>query len=207
MSNTKAEKMAGLAMEILSDEAMLVVKPIAQLDVLESSADERDLRSVEGFTAQSRRAERLAWRGVLREIAPDAEVEYTPSGAPQLKNSHYTYISVSHCRDAVAVALSCEVCGVDIERLDRNFSRIASRYVSDEEQRLCDEEWWLAAVWCAKETLYKMAGREGIDFLRDTIITGVDTSAKRIECRSVGGKPVTLSYAMPDEEHIICYKL
>lgn len=199
--------MTELAMEIISDEAMLVVKPIATLEELESSADERDLHSVESFTAPSRRAERLAWRGVLREIIPNAEVEYAPSGAPQIKNSPYTYISVSHCKDAVAVALSCEVCGVDIERLDRNFSRIASRYISDEEQRLCDEEWWSAAVWCAKETLYKMAGREGIDFLRDTIITGVDTSAQIIECRSVDCTPVTLRYAMPDQEHIICYKL
>ena len=178
--------MAGLAMKILSDEAILVVKPIAQLDVLESSADERDLRSVEGFTAPSRRAERLAWRGVLREIAPDAEVEYTPSGAPQLKNSPYTYISVSHCRDAVAVALSCEVCGVDIERLDRNFSRIASRYVSDEEQRLCDEEWWLAAVWCAKEAMFKCVGREGVDFCRDLQLTEVDFESGSVRVTAFG---------------------
>jgi 4'-phosphopantetheinyl transferase EntD len=52
--------------------------------------------------------------------------------------------------------------------MERDFGRVASRYVSNQEQGLCREEWWHAALWCAKEALYKMAQREGIS-LRDDI--------------------------------------
>ncbi len=195
------------AFMIEGDNAQLLIVPIPPLEELEATADERDLRSVEGFTAPSRRTERLAWRAVLREVSPEAEVEYLPSGAPSLKNSPYTYISVSHCRDRVAVALSCEVCGVDIERTDRDFSRVAARYMSDAERELSSEVWWPAAVWCAKESLYKMMGRDGVDFLRDIAVVGVNPATRKIFCRVSDMGEVTLEYSMPDEEHIAVYKL
>lgn len=191
---------------ISTSQATLVVEPIAPLSELEREADERDLQSIEAFTSPSRRAERLAWRRVLRRLSPDAEVEYEPSGAPRLKNSPYTYISVSHCRDVVAVVLSCNVCGVDVERVDRDFARVAERYMTAAERALCSKEWWAAAVWCAKECLYKMAGCEGTDFKRDIIIESVDTSTSQILCRAYG-EPMTLHYAMPDEKHLLAYSL
>lgn len=193
-------------LEITGQRAILVLEPILPLAELEATADERDLRSTEGFTSASRRAERLAWRRVLRRLSPDAEVEYNASGAPRLKNSPYTHISVSHCRDCVAVALSCAPCGVDVELRERNFERVAERYISQAERALCAEAWWLAAVWCAKECLYKMAGREGTDFKRDIIIESVDASTSQILCRAYG-EPVVLRYAMPDEKHMLAYSL
>ena len=191
---------------ISTPQATLVVEPIAPLSELEREADERDLQSIEAFTSPSRCAERLAWRRVLRRLSPDAEVEYEPSGAPLLKNSPYTYISVSHCRDVVAVVLSCAKCGVDVERVDRDFARVAERYMTAAESALCSEEWWAAAVWCAKECLYKMAGREGADFKRDIVVESVDTSTSQILCRAYG-EPITLHYAMPDEKHLLAYSL
>ena len=191
---------------ISTPQATLVVEPILPLSELEREADERDLQSIEAFTSPSRRAERLAWRRVLRRLSPDAEVEYEPSGAPRLKNSPYTYISVSHCRDVVAVVLSCNVCGVDVERVDRDFARVAERYMTAKERALCSEEWWAAAVWCAKECLYKMAGREGADFKRDIVVESVDTSTSQILCRAYG-EPMVLRYAMPDEKHLLAYSL
>ena len=191
---------------ISTPQATLVVEPIAPLSELEREADERDLQSIEAFTSPSRRAERLAWRRVLRRLSPDAEVEYEPSGAPRLKNSPYTYISISHCRDVVAVALSNARCGVDVERVDRDFARVAERYMTAAESALCSEEWWAAAVWCAKECLYKMAGREGADFKRDIVVESVDASTSQILCRAYG-EPITLCYAMPDEKHLLAYSL
>ena len=187
--------------------ALLLVEPIAPLAELEATADERDLLTVEGFTSASRRAERLAWRRVLRRISPDAEVTYEESGAPLLKNSPFAHISVSHCRDCVAVVLSCHRCCVDVELRERNFERVAERYISQAERALCKEAWWLAAVWCAKECLYKLGGREGVNFRHDIIVKGVNTEAQQILCRGVDGADVTLNYALPDENHIVVYAL
>lgn len=192
---------------ISAEQAILLLEPIAKLEELELSADERDLRSVESFSAPSRRAERLAWRRALRRISPEVEVEYALSGAPRIKNSPYGYISVSHCCDCVAVALSCQRCCVDVERMDRDFSRVAARYMTSAERKLCTEEWWAAAVWCAKECLYKLAEREGVDFLRDISVVALDVPNKKIICRGVDCEEVTLQYATLDKEHIVVYKI
>lgn len=192
---------------ICDNGALLIVAPIPPLEELEREADKRDLQSVEAFTSPSRRAERLAWRRVLRDVAPAAEVEYAPSGAPRLKNSPYTYISVSHCRDVVAVVLSNARCGVDVERVDRDFSRVAERYMTAAERDLCAAEWWAAAVWCAKECLYKMAEREGVNFREDMVVLGVDTADRRLLCRGVDGAEIALDYRIIDQQHIVVYKL
>lgn len=192
---------------ISAEQAILLLEPIAKLEELELSADERDLRSVEAFSAPSRRAERLAWRRALRRVSPEVEVEYAPSGAPRIKNSPYGYISVSHCRDCVAVALSCRRCCVDVERMDRDFSRVETRYMTSAERKLCSEEWWMGAVWCAKECLYKLAEREGVDFLRDISVVALDAPNKKIICRGVDCEEVTLQYATLNEEHIVVYKI
>ncbi len=187
--------------------ALLIIEPIAPLAELECDADPRDLLCVEGFTSASRRAERLAWRKVLRSISPDAEVGYEPSGAPLLKNSQFTHISVSHSRTSVAVALSRSRCGVDIESLERNFERVAQRYITPSERALCAEPWWLAAVWCAKECAYKMMGREGVDFLRDITLCAVDTEACTISCSTSDGEEYSLCYALRDGREVVVYCL
>lgn len=188
-------------------EPLLLIESIAPLAELEAEADARDLQAVESFTSASRRAERLAWRRALRRVAPDAEVEYEPSGAPLLKNSPYEHISVSHSRTSVAVVLSHARCAVDIESLDRNFEKIARRYTTPTERALCAEAWWLAAAWCAKECAYKIMGRKGVDFLCDVTLCAVDTSARTIACRVATGEEYELHYAFVGEQEIVVYCL
>ena len=152
----------------------IAVAPIPDGELLERGATEEELQSVESISSQSRRAERLAWRLLLRSVLPTAQVEYLSSGKPEIKNSQYNHISVSHCRDFVAVAIATKPCGIDVERYDRNFERVRSRYMTAEEQSLSADEHWAAVVWCAKEAMYKMAGREGVDFKRDMQIISAE---------------------------------
>ena len=152
----------------------IAVAPIPDGELLERGATEEELQSVEGISSQSRRAERLAWRLLLRSVLPTAQVEYLSSGKPEIKNSQYHHISVSHCQDFVAVAIASKPCGMDVERYDRNFERVKSRYMTAEEQSLSADEHWAAVVWCAKEAMYKMAGREGVDFKRDMQIISAE---------------------------------
>lgn len=187
------------------ERGLLLVAPIAELTELERRADKRDLRSAADFTSPSRRAERLAWRELLREVEPDASVEYDASGRPQLRNSRYTHISVSHCRDRVAVLLSDVPCGVDVELCSRNFSRVRERYLHPDEERLCTQEWMQAAVWCAKECLYKMAATEGLSLREDLRIVSFDGEQMVGEVR--GAVVARLSIVRPDAQHLIVYTL
>lgn len=214
---------------------VLLVAPIEELEVLQSKASAEELKSVEGISAPSRRRERLAWRILLREflaetgadagateavaaavergaetearvVASDFRIEYAASGAPQIIKSDFSYISVSHSCTHVAVMLSHRACGVDIESVERNFDRVADRYISAEERALSCEEWWPAAIWAAKEALYKMIQREGVDLRRDLRIINFDATTCNISAIILGRESVTLRLER-HSDHVLVYAL
>ena len=190
----------------------IAVAQIPDGELLERGATEEELQSVEGISSQSRRAERLAWRLLLRSVLPTAQVEYLSSGKPEIKNSQYHHISVSHCQDFVAVAIATKPCGIDVERYDRNFERVKSRYMTAEEQSLSVDEHWSAVVWCAKEAMYKMAGREGVDFKRDMQIISAEQSVGFVRGRwhlvaHLFGERVELQGIPIDDDHILVFTL
>lgn len=161
----------------VKDKAMrvLLTGQIASEAELTATAREDDLHAVAAFVSEHRRREYLAWRALLYGyLGRDVRVEYDASGAPRLVSHPDLRISVSHCRDMVAVALSDRVCGVDMERLDRDFMKAAPRFLSERERALSEDKRLAAAVWCAKECLYKMYGRRGMDLLRDLAVESVD---------------------------------
>jgi len=124
----------------------------------------------------ARKQEYVAWRAIVRRvIGRDANITYNSVGAPILTNYPFR-ITVSHCQGRIAVGISDRPCAVDIERTDRNFRHILSRYLSPEEQRLSAHPLFPAIAWCAKETLYKYAGRPGLDLLDDLHIDRVSFS-------------------------------
>lgn len=180
------------------DALLLVCDHMLTLEELEAGADAEDMRQVEHITAPARRQERLMWRRMLREaFSLSVKVEYTPSGKPQIKDFPYKHISVSHCRGVVAVVVSQRPCGVDVERKDRNFERVSERYVTQREWALCQEAGIsraqaLAMMWCAKECMYKVAGRSGVDFCRDVIIEAMDPGREALTGRVDGGNPIEM---------------
>lgn len=196
-----------ISQRIDTPSGCVLVARMAQLEELEVSATAEELQSVAFFSSCSRRRDRLAWRALLRESQGEqVEVGYKESGAPIILNSPYKYISVSHSRTHVAIALSHTPCGVDIESLDRDFSKVASRYLCHEERALCHEEWWLAAVWCAKETLYKVAQRKGVDLLSGLRVEALDCAASVIVARVMQGEPIRLGLKFT-EDQVLVYTL
>lgn len=193
-----------------SDALVLVCDEPLPLEQLEAEADEWDLRAVEGISAAARRRERLMWRRIVRETTgQQVEVEYSPSGAPRIKNFPFEHISVSHCRGVVAVVASHRECGVDVERKDRNFERVASRYVSEQEwalcrERGCEREAFLAVVWCAKECMYKVAQREGVSLRDDISVEDIDLAAGVVVGRVAGGDAIRM-HIVDCKEYLMLY--
>lgn len=146
--------------------------------------------AAEGF-APRRRCEYLTWRAAVRqELGRGVAISYAANGAPQTDCG--VHIGVSHSRNIVALCMGDEPCAVDTEPLDRNFERVRRRYMSAEESALSDDPRLAAAVWCAKETLYKLGGREGCDFLNDIRVAAVDFAAGSIAGSIYGGGEIEL---------------
>lgn len=227
MSSKAQAISSGIERLSVGDEAMLLIAPVGDIEELEREATAEELLSIKGISSPRRQAERLSWRAVLRSVeaeGPDEEasegasevpsgavvIEYDQQGAPIIKNSQYKHISVSHCRDCVAVLLTMSPCGVDIECRDRRFSAIAERYLTEEEHLVAskanfDRQTFLALAWSAKEALYKMLRREGVDLCRDLRIVAISPKQQSIVAEAYG-KPVELRYIL-DYGHQIVYTI
>lgn len=150
-------------------------------------------RAASAAFSPTRRREFLAWRALVRrELGADTQIAYNAAGAPVITN-RAVHISVSHGAGYIAVCISDSPCAVDIESPDRNFSRIAPRYISSAEAALSDDARLSAVLWCAKEALYKYAGRPGLDFLHDLHITKVDFTSGTLLGTIENGEPLRLS--------------
>ena len=68
----------------------------------------------------------------------------------------------------VAAWSASERVGVDVEIVDKRVDRVKDRVFSAEEQRFIGTSTWKATVaWTAKESIFKCAGKEGVDFSSD----------------------------------------
>lgn len=152
----------------------------------------------------ARQSEWLSWRAVVRRelcrelgCAPaEIAIGYNVVGAPavEIPLDRRVHAAVSHCKGCVAVGLSDAPCAVDVESLDRRFGRIESRYMTAAERVLSDDPRWPAVVWCAKETLYKYAGRRELNLLSDLLVEPADFAAGRLVGRIRGGEALPLHF-------------
>ncbi len=196
------------AFRITGDGGVLIAGPIPAEEVLAATAREEDLRAAAAFVSEHRRREYLAWRALLYSyLGEGARVVYGPEGAPRLVSHPALWLGVSHCRDMVAVAVSERRCGVDIECLDRDFMKAAPRFLTDEELSLSRDGRLAAAVWCAKECLYKMYGRRGLDLRRDMRIDAVDFDGGRIWGSVARNPRVGMDMLCSEDGHIVVYAL
>lgn len=125
------------------------------------------------FTSDKRKLEWLAVRALLKELlnGEEKEIAYHPTGRPYLVDGSGG-ISFSHTQGYVAVAYSpYEDVAIDIERFGDRVKRVAHKFIRPDEEisisRADDDITGYLLHWCAKETLYKLIDKEGVDFLRD----------------------------------------
>lgn len=162
-----------------------------------------DVASASRFQNERRRAEHLAWRRMVRrELGRDVHIDYNAVGAPVV-DSPDTWIGVSHSKDVVAVAIADEMVGIDIEYKDRDFERAKSRYMSPEEEMLSSDSLWTAYMWTAKEAMYKLYGRRGVELRDDLRVESFDSTTMTMRCTLAGDSRRALIEVELREEEII----
>ena len=120
------------------------------------------------LSSDARQKEWMTSRLLVKElIGQTCGITHDTSGAPRLADSSL-HISISHTRGYAAIILSdMQRTGIDIEYTSDRVRKIRSRFLSPEEESFIDPQTdtqQLLICWCAKETLYKIIGQEGIDF-------------------------------------------
>ena len=156
----------------LDNDATIYVWHITETeDELRQSTQVPDdeLEELTFIKSEARRRERLAVRALLNTIFDEEKVYlgHHDNGRPYLQNLA-TEISISHTNDYVAIILHPdEDQGIDIESLDRDFSAVEKKALSEEEIDDLSERkrsLQLAIYWCAKEAIYKRMSINGVDF-------------------------------------------
>ena len=118
--------------------------------------------------SEARRKEKLAERALLNIIFPEkVYLGHHDNGKPYIQNSAVE-ISISHTNRFVAIIVHDEEdVGIDIECLDRDFSAVEKKALSEEEiddLSKKNHNLQLAIYWCAKEAIYKRMSQNGVDF-------------------------------------------
>ena len=165
----------GIMKIIDTGKSRIIIAPVSPADHIgDLTPADRDYLA--GVGSQRRREEGATWRSLVRGESGDVDISYDDTGAPVVCGGKWPYVGISHAGGYVAVIFSFERCAIDMENTERDFSRASSRYISRAEMNIpgSDDPLFPAAVWCAKETLYKYSGLKGLDLAGDLRISGVD---------------------------------
>ena len=135
-----------------------------------------DQQTWEKFTSLKRKREWLTVRVLLKELCeqhPVPEIRYDEKGKPHIGNG--SVVSISHTKEYVAMMLSSSaMAGIDLEMIRPEIELLSKKFLNPEEKN-CLPEFntieHIHVIWGAKEVLYKMYGKGGLDF-RDHLSTG-----------------------------------
>jgi 4'-phosphopantetheinyl transferase len=130
--------------------------------------DNDEKKKYKTFSSNSRKLEFLSVRALLSElIGKDARIVYNKNNKPFLKDGS-RFISISHSHKLTAILLSTnEKVGIDLEYMSSNISAIAFKFLNRKEKvtkEMDERKYHLYIHWCAKEALYKICDKEGINF-------------------------------------------
>lgn len=112
------------------------------------------------------------WGRIHQEIPTTQPIFlYNEHGAPSIENG--PYISISHCKNGIAVAVSNKPIGIDIEVVKPLKEELVRKTMNPKEQELIlqDEQpdWQFIRLWTQKEAYLKMIGTGILSDLHHTL--------------------------------------
>ena len=140
--------------------------------------------STANFNTEKRKKEWIASRLLLNEINPNYSISYNAFGAPELSNG--SFISISHSKGLVAIIISKEQVGIDIEEISEKALRVSSKFVSTNNLKDLTAE-KATLIWCCKEAVFKWHQKGEVDFIADIKLHSFESMEKgeiRAEFRS-----------------------
>ena len=156
--------------------------------------------STADFNTEKRKKEWLASRLLLNEINPNCSISYNPFGAPELNNG--SFISISHSKGLVAIIISQQQVGLDIEEISGKALRVSSKFVSTNNLKALTAE-KATLIWCCKEAVFKWHQKGKVDFIADIKLHPFESMEKggiRAEFRN---DPLILNYQKINNHYLV----
>ena len=138
-----------------------------------------ELEEISYIKSESLRKQKLAVRAPLDVMFEEkVYLSHHDNGKPYIENNSVN-ISITHTDKYVAVILNdIEEVGIDCESLDRDFSAVEKKALSEDELDELEDDAderriQLAIYWCAKEAVYKKMSQYKVDFAEQIEIEAV----------------------------------
>lgn len=175
-------------------------------------------QKVQNLKPGSRRLlEVLAVRRALKELfyGQEQHVGYSDEGKPFLlpldseQKTTVQQISISHTNGYAAVIVDDGPVGIDIEQRGARVQKVTSHFLRHEELAVlalsADLDLALHLAWSAKETAFKVLGRDYYDLQRLTTVTRIDWTKKLLLLAVSGRKePMLISFDYT-EDYVLTY--
>ena len=170
----------------------------------------------EGASRKDKRErERRSVYALLRIVfGADCVLDHRPNGQPFLPHLPL-HISIAHTHRFTAVLTHPQKrVGVDVECLDRDFSAVEQRALSDREISFLSpsrelRSVQLAILWSAKEAIFKCVSQEEVDFAVQIQVDSFAPQASgRLNARFFHkngmASPFSLKYKIIDNHILVC---
>jgi 4'-phosphopantetheinyl transferase len=131
--------------------------------------------STADFNTERRKKEWIASRLLLNEINPNYSISYNAFGAPELSNGRF--ISISHSKGLVAIIISQQQVGLDIEEISGKALRVSAKFVSTNNLKALTTE-RATLIWCCKEAVFKWHQKGEVDFIVDIKLHSFESMEK-----------------------------
>lgn len=128
-------------------------------------------------------------------------------GKPFINNTR-AQVSFSHSGNYVACLLDTGngKTGIDIERIRENISVLAGKFVADSDTCPIQGDTGLQLIWGAKEVLYKIDGKKGLDF-KQHLATHFDTGFAGIIRRNGQSETYQLDYDLSISGYVLVWNV
>ena len=129
------------------------------------------------LSSKKRALEILSTKNLLKKMGEKREITHNTYGAPQISKDDY--ISISHSAELVAIILSQNKCGIDIENISNKAIKIYNKF--ENQKKLIENNSDLATlIWSAKECVFKLHQKGNINFKEDIKIMNIDNKNNKI---------------------------
>lgn len=137
-------------------------------------APKKEVSRAKKFKYAARKQEWIAARLLLYDLLNKVVVvDYDENGKPIIHNQGQC-ISISHTKGIVAVIVTNNMAGIDVEMQNDRVLKIENKFISGLEKGQItpmNKAECLLTYWSAKETLYKIHGGKGLDFKKNLYIS------------------------------------
>ena len=152
------------------------------------------------FKTEKRKKEFLASRLLVQEISQNTIITYNEFGAPELDNGKY--ISISHSKEMVAIIISEQQVGMDVEQISEKVLHLSSKFVSEKNLKNLSKE-KATLIWCCKEAVFKWHQKGKVDFIKDIIIPSFILEEKGQIKIQFKKNPLNLKYQKINNHYLV----